>query len=154
MAGQIYYFAAWGYDGADYSTTSLEYPCTTESAASGNTTIPYDSPVLPTGVWQDPDTSGWSIYPLNIVLDYFSDNTSAHGGLGMQTSNVTMFMAGVGVAFVGLSTYAKWRSFFTSWFLVLVLCFACALIGVMQYMVVIFLLVLGAGVWAINNTTQ
>lgn len=153
-AGTTYYFSAWGYDGTDYSATYAGLVLSTISATSENTTIPYTDPTIPAEAYQDPDISGWSIDPIDKILDYFADEPYAHGGLGMPTKNLVMFLAGVAVTFVGLGTYVKWRSFFSSWFIVLILSSFAASIEVMQWIVVGFLLLVGAGVWAVENSTQ
>jgi len=155
-AGTTYYFSAWGYDGGDYSATALSLAVTTLPAVTENTTMPFASPVLPADTWQDPDSSGWSIHPIDDILEYFADPTTppAHGGLGIETDNLIMFITGVIVTGLGLVSYVKWRSFFSSWFIVLILSGFCCTIEVMQWIVVIFLLLVGAGVWAIENSTQ
>jgi hypothetical protein len=152
--GTIYYFSAWGYDGADYSTTAANLVVTTFPSVSENTTAPYPQPTIPAGATADPDSSGWSISPIDDILAYFADPASAHSGLGMPTDNVIMFIAGVGVTFVSLGSYIKWRSFWTSWTIAMILSsFACS-IEVMQWIVVGFLLLAGAGVWAVEKSTQ
>lgn len=153
-AGTTYYFSAWGYDGSDYSATALEYQITTLSSTSDNTTIPFDVPALSAEVTQDPDASGWSISPIDDIIDYFSDPSSAHGGLGMPVNNTIMFMAGIAVTFAGIGSYVKWRSFWTSWSITLILCSFASSIEVMQWIVVGFLILAGMGVWAIEKTTQ
>lgn len=151
--GTSYYFSAWNYDGA-YSTTAANLVVNTLPSIADNTTIPFDKPTLPAEVSQDPDISGWSIHPIDDILDYFADPTVAHSGLGMPVSNVVMFMAGIGVTFVSLGTYVRWRSFFSSWFIALILCSLCCSVEAMQWIVVLFLLLVGAGVWAVEKSTQ
>jgi len=154
-AGTTYYFSAWGYDGTNYGAVA-HLVVTTHAAVSENTTIPYAKPTIvgATADPVDPTTGGWSITPIDKILDYFADPTVAHGGLGMPTNNLVMFLTGVGVTFVGLSTYVKWRSFFSSWFIVLILSSFAASIGVMQWITVGFLILVGAGVWAIEKYAQ
>lgn len=153
-SGTTYYFAAWGYDGSNYSVASCQLAVTITSITSENATIPFTNPILPAGSYQDPDTSGWSWYPFNNIVDYFSDNASAHGGLGMPANNVMMFVIGIAVTGVGLLSYIKWRTFFASWFIVLVMTGLFASMHVMQWIVFIFLIVIGAGVWAVDRSTQ
>jgi hypothetical protein len=149
-AGANYYFSAWGYDGADYGTV-VNLMITTDSEVSGNNTMPFSAPALPANMADDPDSSGWDISPIDDIISYFSDPTSAHGGLGMPTDNFIMFLAGLGVAGLSLISYIKWRSFFTSWFIALILCAFCAYLGVMQWLVVPFLLIFGVGVWSVQQ---
>lgn len=158
-AGTTYYFSAWGWDGVGvyptgYSATVKNLVINTLPAVSGNTTIPYPKPELPANVAAEPDSSGWSISPIDDILAYFADPSAAHGGLGMLVDNVIMFMASVGVVFVGLGAYVKWRSFWTSYTLVCIgSAFMCS-IGVMQWIVLIFLGIAGWGVWAVDRNTQ
>lgn len=153
-SGTVYYFSAWGFDGSDYSVTVAEFRINTVPASSANTTIPFSQPSLPANVAEDPDISGWSISPIDDILDYFADEASAHGGLGMGVNNVVLFMASVGVTFVGLISYVKWRSFWTSWVFVLIGSGFFCTIEVMQWIVFGFLLLAGWGVWAIEKSTQ
>lgn len=152
-AGTNYYFSAWGYDGADYGTV-VNLMVTTDSEVSANNTMPFPAPALPADMSDDPDSSGWDIDPIDDILSYFSDPTSAHGGLGMPTDNFIMFLSGLGVVGLSLTSYAKWRSFFTSWFIALILSSFCAYLGVMQWLVVPFLLVFGVGVWSVQQVAQ
>jgi len=153
-AGTAYYFSAWNWDDTGYSATASNLVVNTLPSVADNTTIPFDKPTLPAEVSQDPDISGWSIDPIDKILDYFADEAVAHGGLGMPVENVVMFMAGVGVTFVSLGTYVKWRSFFSSWFIALILSSLLCSIEVMQWIVVLFLLLVGAGVWAVEKSAQ
>ncbi len=153
-AGTTYYFSAWGYDGANYSATSTPLALSTLSTTSGDTTIPFANPAMPASVYQDPSITGWSWHPLDDIVEYFSDNATAHGGLGMTSNNVMMFIIGVAVTGIGLLTYIKWHTFFASWFIVLVLSGLFSMMHIMQWMVFIFLLIVGAGVWAIEKNFQ
>jgi hypothetical protein len=153
-AGTNYYFSAWGYDGADYSSSPIQLAVTTNPAIDESTVIPYDKPSIPEEAYQDPDSSGWSIDPIDDILAYFADPSDAHGGLGMPTDNLIMFMVGVGITGVGLVSYIKWRNFFSSWVIVLILCCFASVIGVMQWIVVGFLILVGAGVAVVTNALQ
>lgn len=153
-AGTTYYFSAWGFDGTAYSATELNYQITTQPAVSSNTSIPFSQPSIPTETTQDPDTSGWSIYPLDEIISWFADPSVTHGGLGMPVNNVVMFIAGVAVTSVSILTYTKWRSFWTSWTIAIILCSFLVSIQVMQGLVIGFLLLAGLGVWTIEKTTQ
>lgn len=152
--GVTYYFAAWGYDGADYSASSATLVISTNPATSENTTIPYPKPSMPASSYQDPDTSGWDISPIDEIFAWVADPTNSHGGLGMPTNNYVMFIAGISVTGIGLFTYVKWRSFFSSWFIVVILSALLCAVSVMQWIVVGILLLVGAGVWAIENKLQ
>ena len=146
--GTTYYFSAFGFDGSSYGA-AVNLAITTLPSATENTTIPYGSPSLPSGISQDPDTSGWSIDPLDKILDWFADPTGVRGGLGMPVNNVVMFLAGFGVTMVSIGTYIKWKSFFTSWFIALTLSIIACSVEAIQWIVVIMLLVIGLGVAAL-----
>lgn len=154
VAGTTYYFSAWGYDGSDYSASSKELAVTTIAPSSANTTIPFVDPTIPAEAWQDPDSSGWNIEPLDTIFAWFADPDLDQGGLGMPTDNLIMFMAGVGVTGVGLGCYIKWRSFFSAYIVVFILSFFCVGIGVMQGYVIGLEILIGMGVWAVDNSTQ
>lgn len=153
-AGTTYYFSAWGFDGSDYSATAANLAISTLPSISDNTSIPFSPSSLSLPANTDPDTSGWSISPLDDILSYFADPSYAHSGLGMPVNNVIMFIAGVAVTFLSLGSYIKWRSFWTSWAIAIILCSFFSSISIMQWMVVGFLILAGAGVWAIEKTTQ
>lgn len=151
--GTPYYFSAWGYDGSDYGDV-YNLIVTTQSAVSENNTMPFPAPELPANLAANPDSSSWSIYPLDEIFSYFADPTSAHSGLGMPTDYFIMALSGILVAGVSLKTYIKWRSFFESWFIALILSSFCAYIGVMQWLVVPFLFIFGAGVWVADKMVR
>lgn len=150
-AGATYYFSAWGFDG-NYSATAAPLVINTLPSSSENTTLPFNKPTMPTQ--EDPDSSGWSIYPLDIVIDYFSDNTSSHGGLGTQSDNVIMFIAGFIVTGISIGSYIKWRSFFGALAVALVLSSGASLIGAMQWIVPVMLLAVGFAVAAVNRALE
>lgn len=151
-----YYFSAFGEDGGGLYGAATHMQATTLSPWSNNATIPYPTPTLPPEAYQDPDISGWSahIYPFNVILDWFSDNTSAHGGLGMQTNNLVMFMVGMGVSFVGIVSYVKWRTFLSSWTIVFILSFFFVGIHIMQGWVIVVEIITAAGYWAVEHNFQ
>lgn len=153
-AGTPYYFSAWGYDGSDYSASAANLLIVTQPSATGNATLPYTKPTIPANATADPDTSGWSISPIDDIIAYFADPTAAHGGLGMPTDNLIMFMAGVAVSGMSITAYIKWRSFGAAWFIAFVLSSVFSLIGIMQWIVVGLLFIIGMGVWAIDKSTQ
>lgn len=153
-AGTTYYFSAWGYDGSDYSATATNLVITTYPSVADNSTIPISTPTIPSNVDEDPDTSGWSIYPIDVILDWFADPSAAHGGLGMPVNNVVSFLSGLGTMIVSVGSYAKWKSFGTSWAIAMLICCGLASISAMQWLVPIFLLLTGLGVAAINRALE
>lgn len=148
-SGYTYYFAAWGYDGSNYSSESATLVITTTGSTSANTTAPIDRPTLPTEVLQDPDTSGWNIHPIDDIVNYF-----ASSGLGMPTDNLWMTISSIFITLMGLVTYVKWRNFFASYALVFLACSLAVGIGVMQGLVLVILLIIGAGVFAVERYYQ
>lgn len=150
-AGTTYYFSAWGYDGSDYSATATNLAITTYPAVAANTTIPINKPTIPANVAANPDTSGWSIYPFDVILDWFADPSASHGGLGMPVNNTVSFLSGLGVTMLGVGTYAKWKSFGTAWAVAMILSCGAASIGAMQWIIPIFLIITGLGIDAGNR---
>lgn len=150
-AGTNYYFSAWGYDGSDYSATYTTLVVTTLVDISDNTSLPYTKPTMPADIASDPDSSGWSIAPFDDILEYFADETNTHGGLGMPVDNLIMFIAGVITAGISVASYTKWHNFAGSWFLALILCCGFCSVGVMQWIVIVYLLLIGGGTVAISR---
>ena len=148
-AGATYYFSAWGYDGSNYSSTAAQLVITTGGISSANNTIPMTNPTLPASVFQDPDTSGWSIAPFDYIASYFSTN-----GLAMPVNSFWMMVVSLIVTFIAIGTYIKWRSFFTSWTIAFILSLFFVSAHVMQGLVIIIELGIGIGVAAIERYYQ
>ena len=152
--GATYYFSAWGYDGANHSETAATLAVTTLPTTSANITIPINRPSLPLEALQQPSIGGWNIHPLDYIIDYFTDNTSSHGGLGMPTNNFVLFLASMIITALGLFTYIKWRNFFSSFAIVFILSFLAVGMHIMQGYVIGIEIIIGAGYWAVEHNFQ
>lgn len=153
-SGNSYYLSAWGYNGTDYSATAADILITTQPIVTGNETIPYSTPIIPTEAWQEPDTSGWSAYPLGIIVEWFSDPSYEHGGLGMPTNNLIMFIVGIIIMAIGIWTYIKWRTFFASFVIIFIFSFFAVSAHVMQGYIIGLEILIGGGVWAVEKNFQ
>ncbi len=152
-AGTPYYFSAFAYDGFSYSVAK-QLSVTTLAPIAENSTIPFPTPSLPASTWQNPSTGGWSWYPLDQIVAYFADPTYAHGGLGMPTDNLVMFIFGLIVTGLGLWLYVKWHNFFAAYTVVFIASFFGVSIGVMQGYVIGMEILIGMGVWAVEHNFQ
>lgn len=156
-AGQVYYFAAWGYDGADYSASSCDLAMSTLAVAlpSGGEDEPTtDLPTisLPDQANQAPDASGLSLEPFTSIITYFNDEDI--GGFGMPSDNAWEFIVILGIVSAGSITYIRVKQFFVAFGFVFILsCIAVGLDLVQGYLVV-FEIIIGAGVWAVERYLQ
>lgn len=153
-AGTNYYFCAWSYNGTVYSTVPRQLFVTTLAPNTENTTIPYSPPMIPANAWQNPDTSGWSIHPIDDIIAYFADPLYAHGGLGMPTNNLTMFIFGLIITGISLLAYIKWHNFFAAYTLLFIGSAFGYAISMMQWWVIGLEILIGAGVWAVEKNFQ
>jgi hypothetical protein len=156
-SGQVYYFAAWGYDGvSEYSAASYTWVCSTLSAtvpsgAAESSSLGIAIPTVPAGATQDPDESSFNLEPFTSILTFFN---SSDGGLGMPTSNMWEMIYLLLIVMSGLITYIKTKTFFIAFFVVFLLsCFGVGLHLVQAYLVAIEIVV-GAGIWAIERYSQ
>jgi hypothetical protein len=152
--GQVYYFSAWGYANPTSSTVGhLAMSTTGESIPSGGTSIPTSSfpslPTLPTTINQAPDTSGFNLEPFTSIIGYFTVN-----GLGMPVGNAWETLIIFGIVLAGLGTYVKTRQFFVAFAVVFLLSGAGWGLHLVQGYLVLFELIIGAGVWAIERAQQ
>jgi hypothetical protein len=156
-SGQVYYFAAWGYDGvSEYSAASYTWVCSTLSATipsgdSETSTLGINVPTVPAEATQNPDESSFNLEPFTSILNYFN---SGDGGLGMPTSNMWETLYLLLIVISGLITYIKTKTFFIAFFVVFLMsCFGVGLHLVQAYLVAIEIVV-AAGIWAIERYAQ
>jgi hypothetical protein len=152
-SGTTYYVSAFAYDGANYSSP-LQRSYTTTSSVSQNTTIPYAQPAIPAEAWQAPVTAGWSWHPFDDILTYFSDPTYTHGGLGMPTDNLIMFLAAFLLTGFALFIYIKWHNFFAAYTILFIGSFFLVGAHIMQGYIIGLEILIGAGVWAVEHNFQ
>lgn len=152
--GTTYFISAWGSSVSGNSSTPKTLAITTLASLGENTTIPYTTPAIPASAWQNPDSTGWSWHPLDDILDYFSDPTYTHGGLGMPTDNLIMFIVGLIITGLALVTYVKWRSFLSSWFIAWVFVGLACMAHVMQWYVFGVMIIIGWGYWSVEHNFQ
>jgi len=155
-AGQVYYFAAWGYDGADYSASACELAMSTLSIAlpSGAAdTAPNTLPelTLPDNAKLEPDPSGLNLEPFTGMITWFNE---ADGGFGMPEGNAWEFIVILGIVGVGGLTYIRMRQFFIAFGVVFILSMVGVGLELVQGYLVVFELIIGLGVWAIERYMQ
>jgi hypothetical protein len=156
IAGQTYYFSAWGFDGV-YSVNVVHTQCTTFAVArpSGATTPPtsaFPLPTVPASANQTPAIGAFDLRPFTDIIAY-SDNAT-NGGLGMPINNLWETLAIFGIVASGAISYIKMKNFFIAYFVVFILtCFFIGLHLVQGYLAGAEI-VIGAGVWAIERFLQ
>ena len=155
-AGQVYYIAAWGYDGADYSASACELAMSTTSidvpsGAADESSITLPSPTLPANINQPPDASGMNLEPFTSIITYFN---TADGGFGMPVNNAWQWFVVLGIVGAGMGTYIKIKQFFVAFAVVFV--FTCIAVGLdlVQGWLVAVEIIMGAGVWAVEKYLQ
>lgn len=156
VAGQIYYFSAWGQSGGTYSTTVAHLAMSTlaTSILSGNTSgnkVTLPTPTVSANMNQNPDSSSFNLEPFTSIISYFNTGT---GGLGMPVNNVweVIFVGFVVVG--GVATYTKIRNFFVAFSVVFVLTIFGVGLHLMQGWLVGVEIFIGMGVWAIERYLQ
>ncbi len=155
MAGQVYYFAAYEYSGASYSSpyyyvmSTLAVTLPSGAAPTSTNSIPV--PTLPANATQTPTTTGFNLEPFTSIIHYFVTDTN---GLGMPESNAWETLATFGLVIAGIGTYSKVKNFFVAWFVVLVLSVIAVLLHLMQGLLVPIEFLVGVGVWAVDRYFQ
>ncbi len=158
-AGAIYYFSAWGYDGA-YSTTPANWamntlPITLPSGGE-ETPIPViPSPIIPSSSNATANITGFNLEPFSSIIRYFiTNNATSPGGLGMPENNAWESMAIGVIVMGGIGTYTRMKNFFIAYFVVFILtCFFIGLQLVQWYLAPVEIVV-GLGVWGIERYLQ
>jgi hypothetical protein len=153
-SGTVYFFAAWAYDGAYSDNTTLAVATLAMSLPSGgeadkSVQIPTqslsglnDAPALPVGFNFEPFTS---------IIKYFN---ATPNGLGMPIANVAETLAIIGITVLGILVYISSRNFFIGYAVVLALSIVGVGLDIIQGYIVGVELIIGAGVWAIDNYYQ
>lgn len=157
-AGQVYYFAAWGYDDSDYSTSPATLVMSTLAInlPSGDVDEagidPLPIPTLPADINQDPDASGLNLEPFTSMITWF--NGATEGGLGMPVNNAWQWVVTFGLVGAGIGTYLKIKQFFVAFAVLLILTIFAVGLDLVQPWLVAVEIVIGAGVWSIDKYMQ
>lgn len=169
--GAVYYFGAWGYDGAGYSAVPAHCVMATHPIAlpSGGEETPV--PVIPFPTI--PSTAnatanitagvgGWNLEPFTSIILYFVTGNitggtgidPSGGGLGMPVENAWEVLAIGLIVMGGIGTYTKQKNFFIAYFVVFIL--SCFFIGLhlVQWYLAPIEIVVGLGVWALERYFQ
>jgi hypothetical protein len=148
-AGTTYYFAAWGYDGADYSTTEETIVMTTKTAYDTGDDIP--TPTLPAVAYQVPDSSAWleNFQPFTGAIIAFAEDW------GMPQNNMLMSLYSVFIAGLAVLTYWKWRNVFMAFGVLMVLTVGGVFgLHLLPWWAIPVSVAVGLGVWATENAFQ
>ncbi len=157
-AGQVYYFAAWGYDIAsgNYSASATYLAMSTLAMSlptGGNSTSTFVLPIptLPASANQAPSTTGFNLEPFTSIIAYFN---GAPGGLGMPTPNAWESIATFVVIACGVGTYIRTKVFFIAFTVLVLLTFFGVSLHLLQGLLIPIEIIVGAGVWAIERYFQ
>ncbi len=155
IPGQVYYFAAWG-TGSPTSPTPSYLPMSTTpiTPPSGSSSTPESvlpTLTIPANANQPPTTTDFNLEPFTSIVNYF---VTSEGGLGMPVSNAWQMLVTMGVVFAGIATYIKIKNFFIAFFVVFVLTIGGVGLHLMQGYLVVFEIIIGMGVWAIDKYLQ
>jgi hypothetical protein len=148
-AGTVYYFAAWGYDGANYSASVANLVMSTKAVGDLTGGDDFPVPTLPAPITQTPIATGASNFePFYTMVNLFAADWE------MPANNMWLGFILMGVVGAGIVTYIKIREILVAF-------------GVMEFLLVIGVvfinvpgwiliipLVLGLGVWAIERYYQ
>lgn len=157
--GTVYYFSAWGYDGA-YSPIPANWamntlPITLPSGGEETPVPVIPVPTIPSSSNATANITGFNLEPFSSIIRYFiTNNATSPGGLGMPENNAWESMAIGVIVMGGIGTYTKQKNFFIAYFVVFILtCFFIGLQLVQWYLAPIEIAV-GAGVWALERYLQ
>lgn len=158
-AGTIYYFTAWGYDGAAYGNPAYcvmnTLPIAMPSGAEETHTAVIPTPSVPASANATADITGFHLEPFTSMVSYFvTDNATSPGGLGMPVNNAWEMLAIGAIVMGGIGTYTKMKNFFIAYFVVFTL--TCVFIGIhlVQWYLAPIELAIGVGVWALERYLQ
>ncbi len=157
-AGQIYFFAAWGYDGSSYSANSTTIAMSTLAVAipsggqdENTVTLPTVPATLISGLNPTPNPTAFNLEPFTSMVKYF---VNAPGGLGVPEANLWEVLAILGIVGSGFFTYIRIRNFFVAFAVLFVVTIFFVGLHLVQGWLVGVELVIGAGVWAIDHYLQ
>jgi hypothetical protein len=144
-SGTTYYYSAWGYDGAVYSSTPINVSMTTLAAASTGSTL--SSPTMPLNT--KPDSSGWwdRLQPFTGIVDWFASDW------GMPRDNMNYTFATFILLLVGIGLYLKLKSPLIAMGADLIVDFGFIGMGLMSPFSIGYILAIGLGVWALETYT-
>jgi hypothetical protein len=148
-AGTTYYFAAWGYDGADYSTTANTIVMTTKTAYDTGDDVP--APTMPAVAYQVPDSSSWleNFQPFTGAIIAFAEDW------GMPRNNMLMSLYSVFIMVLAVLTYWKTRNVFMAFGVLLMLTVGGVFgLHLLPWWALLVSIAFGLGTWAIENTFQ
>lgn len=154
--GQVYYIAAWGSGGTNYSTNAYHVVLSTTAVnipTGASPAVPEmpSLPEVPASSMQTPDYSGFNLQPFTGMITYFVE---AEGGLGMPLENVWEMLWILLIIISGLVTYIKIKNFFVAYFVVFILTFIGVGLRLVQAELVAIEVIVGAGIWAIERYMQ
>jgi hypothetical protein len=150
-AGQSYYFAAWGFDGANYSTNAY-YKATTTVYTIGlstNQTVP--SPLVPANINIAPVITGFNFEPFTSIISNF---VSTPGGLGMPVENTWEWLTLVGMVALSLIVYIQTKEFLIAFVILILLTAGGWYLGLTQGLLLAFEIPIALGVWGIEHAMQ
>ena len=154
-AGTVYYFAAYGYDSTNYGTV-VDLAVATLATALPNGAANSNSVVVPsqsvTNLNSAPDTSGFNFEPFTSIIANFA--TSANG-LGLPDSgHAWEWLTICVIVALGIVIYISVKNFFVAYGAVIIMSAIAVGLHLAQGYMVGIELVIGFGIWAIENYFQ
>jgi hypothetical protein len=142
-AGTTYYYSAWGYDGANYSTNVANAMMTTTASAGTSDVLP--TPIQPTPT--EPSSSGWfsGLQPFSGFMQGFEQSW------GMATDTIPFTFGILILLVVGIGIYLKTKSPFIAIVADFAVDFGLIGLGLLSGYTVAVVLAFGLGVWALEN---
>jgi hypothetical protein len=129
--------------------TTLAVAIPSGAAPSSQITLP--TPTVPAGATQTPTVSGFNLEPFSSIIQYANDAT---GGFGMPIGNAWQMLYTIGMVFCGVVVYVRLRNFFLAWTVLFLLTIFGVGLHLVQGYLVVFEILIGAGVFAIDKFAQ
>lgn len=141
--GTTYYFAAWGFDGTNYSSSPDTALITTTAGAAAGDVLPTPPYTTPTA----PSSTGWfaGLQPFSGFVQGFEN------AWGMET-NTMPFTLGILILLVaGIGIYLKTKSPFVAIVADFAIDFGLIALGLLSPYTIGVVIAFGVGIWALEN---
>ena len=154
-AGTVYYFAAYGYDSTNYGTV-VDLAVATLATALPNGASNGSSVTIPnqsvTNLNTAPDTSGFNLEPFSSIIANFATNPN---GLGLPDSgHAWEWLTVCIIVAIDIILYLRVKNFFVAYGAEIILSIMAGGAHLVQGYMVGVLIVIGFGIWAIENYFQ
>jgi len=151
VAGQTYYFSAYGYDGISYSATAAHAVANGSAGSGVSPTVNLVMPSIPANALATPTISQFNFEPFTTIISNF---TNGPGGLGMPINNLWEGIATIILVLAGLLVANGKKSLAAGWAVITVGAFIGTGLHIFQSVMIFVIVVVGWGVWAIERYLQ